>query len=282
MARRGADNSPDRLTGLGTRTAALVVAGWLAVACSGQMSSSETRLSAVPGNQHSVAAEKPATYKLGNPYRIAGRWFHPREEPGYDEVGLASWYGDDFHGRQTANGEVYDMNGLTAAHPTLPMPSYARVTNVENGRSVVVRINDRGPFSRGRVIDLSKQTARILDFKRNGTAKVRVQYVGLAAADGEDGWLTTTVRQNGEPVGPTLVVADSLGDDAGGSQQVLAAPAADATEHQPMLASVSGYAANGGSNAVAETFRLFDAIENAGLAAPVAGAVRRMDVPTSD
>jgi rare lipoprotein A len=274
MARRGADDRPDRaqgrLTSLGTRTAALVAAGWLAAACSGQMSSSETRLSAVPGNQHSVAAEKPATYKLGNPYRIAGRWFHPREEPGYDEVGLASWYGDDFHGQQTANGEIYDMNALTAAHPTLPMPSYARVTNVENGRSVVVRINDRGPFSRGRVIDLSKQTARVLDFKRNGTARVRVQYVGIASAHGEDGWLTTTVRQNGEPVGPTMVAKPP--DGGVSTEQVSVVPNA-MTGDQPTLDPVSVYTVTPGANRVSDAFRLFDehpALRAPGMALPAA------------
>ena len=124
----------------------------------------------------------PATprgvYKVGEPYRIDGVWYRPREDFAYDQTGIASWYGADFHGEVTANGEVFDQEALTAAHPTLSMPSLARVTNLENGRSVVVRINDRGPFVRGRVIDVSRQTARLLGFEAKGTAKVRVAALG--------------------------------------------------------------------------------------------------------
>lgn len=145
-------------------------------------------------------------YKVGTPYRVAGRWYHPKEDLDYDEVGLASWYGSDFHGRRTANGEIFDMTSLSAAHPTLPLPTYARVTNLENGRSVVVRVNDRGPFAHNRLIDLSHRTADVLGFKGQGTAKVRVQYVGIAPLEGNDGqWLTTTVRNDGEPVGPVML-----------------------------------------------------------------------------
>ena len=147
-------------------------------------------------------------FKIGRPYKIAGRWYKPAEDPGYDEVGLASWYGSDFHGRRTANGEIFDMTALTAAHPTLPLPTYARVTNLENGSSVVVRVNDRGPFAHDRVIDLSRRTADVLGFKQDGTAKVRVQYVGMAPLDGNDGhWLTTTVRHDGQPVGPVMMAS---------------------------------------------------------------------------
>ena len=109
-----------------------------------------------------------------------------KEDPNYSAVGLASWYGSAFHGRKTANGEIYDMGELTAAHPTLPLPSYVRVTNLANDRSVVVRVNDRGPFAKGRVIDVSASVADMLDFKRAGTAKVKVQYVGPARMDGHD------------------------------------------------------------------------------------------------
>lgn len=144
-------------------------------------------------------------YKVGRPYTIAGRTYVPREDPNYDAVGMASYYADDFHGRRTANGEIFDMNALTAAHPTLPLPTYARVTNLENGRSVVVRINDRGPFARGREIDLSRRTAEVLGFKHQGLAEVRVQYVGPAPLDGEDDWLTTTVRDGGEIANPVRV-----------------------------------------------------------------------------
>lgn len=125
-------------------------------------------------------------YVVGKPYKIAGKWYKPRLDKGYDKVGRASWYGRTFHGRQTANGEVFDMNALTAAHTTMPLPSYARVTNTRNGRSVIVRVNDRGPFHGNREIDLSKRVAELLDFKKRGTAKVRVQYVGKARIDGRD------------------------------------------------------------------------------------------------
>jgi rare lipoprotein A len=125
-------------------------------------------------------------YQLGKAYQVRGKWYQPKEEPDYSKTGLASWYGSAFHGRKTANGEVYDKYHLSAAHPTFPLPSYARVTNMENGTSVVVRVNDRGPFHEGRVIDVSSKTADLLDMKRTGTAKVRVQYVGKAPLDGND------------------------------------------------------------------------------------------------
>jgi len=124
-------------------------------------------------------ADKPVgTYKVGNPYTINGVWYYPKEDPFYDETGVASWYGEDFHGKQTANGEVYNMQALTAAHRTLPLPSIVRVTNLENGRSMRLRVNDRGPYSRGRILDVSKRAADLLGFQRNGTARVRVQYEG--------------------------------------------------------------------------------------------------------
>ncbi|MHA1165578.1 MAG: septal ring lytic transglycosylase RlpA family protein, partial [Alphaproteobacteria bacterium] len=125
-------------------------------------------------------------YKVGNPYKIGGRTYRPAEQPGYNRVGVASWYGELFHGRYTANGEIYDMNALTAAHPTLPLPTYARVTNLQNGRSLVVRINDRGPYAADRIIDMSRRSAQALGFQRNGTARVRVQYLGRAPLDGND------------------------------------------------------------------------------------------------
>ena len=125
-------------------------------------------------------------YQVGKAYKVKGNWFHPKEDPNYAAVGAASWYGDAFHGRLTANGEVYDMTHLTAAHPTLPLPSYARVTNLANNSSVIVRINDRGPFERSRLIDLSKRAAELLDYQHAGTAKVKVEYVGPAPLHGQD------------------------------------------------------------------------------------------------
>ncbi len=112
---------------------------------------------------------------IGRPYNINGVWYYPRVDFGYRETGIASWYGPGFHGKQTANGEIYDQMALTAAHRTLPMPSLVRVTNLDNGRSIKVRINDRGPFKNGRIIDLSYRAAQLLDFVRAGTAKVNVE-----------------------------------------------------------------------------------------------------------
>ncbi|MEO6607650.1 MAG: septal ring lytic transglycosylase RlpA family protein [Aestuariivirga sp.] len=119
-------------------------------------------------------------YQVGEPYQVGGRWFTPREQPGYDRTGTASWYGEAFHRRRTSNGEYFDMNTLTAAHATLPLPSYVLVTNLENNRNVVVRVNDRGPFVNTRVIDVSKRAADELGYRLKGTAKVRVQYLGPA------------------------------------------------------------------------------------------------------
>lgn len=128
--------------------------------------------------------ESRGVYKVGQPYQIDGVWYYPREDQFYDETGIASWYGSDFHGKTTANGELYDMDTLTAAHRTLPLPVIVRVTNLENGRSLLVRVNDRGPYARGRIIDLSRKAAQLLGFYDRGTARVRVQYEGRAEVNG--------------------------------------------------------------------------------------------------
>lgn len=135
----------------------------------------------------SPQATQPTTggiYKVGNPYQVANVWYYPREQPDYDETGIGSWYGTEFHGRLTANGEIFDRNAITAAHPTLPMPANVRVTNLENGLSVVVRVNDRGPFKNGRIIDLSEGAADKLGYRMSGTARVRVTYLGPAPLNG--------------------------------------------------------------------------------------------------
>jgi rare lipoprotein A len=121
----------------------------------------------------------PGEFKIGQPYEIGGVTYYPREDYSYDETGIASWYGPGFEGKNTANGETFDPNELTAAHRTLPMPSLVRVTNLDNGRSVVVRVNDRGPFAHGRIIDLSRRAAQLLDMHGNGTAKVRVKILEI-------------------------------------------------------------------------------------------------------
>ena len=127
-------------------------------------------------------------YATGTSYKVDGVWYQPREDSAYDRVGTASWYGELFHGRRTANGEIYDMERLSAASPTLPMPVYARVTNLENRRSIVVRVNDRGPYRSNRVIDVSRRSAEALGFRHKGTARVRVQYLGRAPLNGDDSY----------------------------------------------------------------------------------------------
>jgi rare lipoprotein A len=122
-------------------------------------------------------------YKIGKPYPINGVFYYPAVNYSYQESGIASWYGEKFHGRPTANGEIFDMNQLTAAHRTLPLPSMVRVINLENGRALRVRVNDRGPFSRGRIIDLSRRAAQLLGFRYKGTARVRVEILANESRD---------------------------------------------------------------------------------------------------
>src|SRR6202163_2468416 len=146
------------------------------------------------------------TYRVGKPYTVGGRIYVPEEDVNYREEGLASWYGDDFHGRLTANGEVFDMGSLTAAHPTLPMPCYARVTNLGNGKSLIVRVNDRGPYHGNRLIDVSNKAAELLEFKGNGVARVRVEYVGRAPLEGsDDRQLIATLRTGMPAPSPSMV-----------------------------------------------------------------------------
>ncbi|MDR3289659.1 MAG: septal ring lytic transglycosylase RlpA family protein [Rickettsiales bacterium] len=116
-------------------------------------------------------------YKVGKPYDVLGQHYEPFENENYDEKGMASWYGSDFHNKNTSNGEIYNMNDWTAAHRTLPMPSIVKVTNLENGKSVKVRINDRGPFVKDRIIDVSNRVAKELDFHNKGTTRIRVVYL---------------------------------------------------------------------------------------------------------
>src|ERR1700693_5375119 len=146
------------------------------------------------------------TYRVGKPYTVGGRVYIPEEDVNYREEGMASWYGDDFHGRLTANGEVFDMESLTAAHPTLPMPCYARVTNLSNGKSLIVRVNDRGPYHGNRLIDVSNKAAELLEFKGNGVARVRVEYVARAPLEGsDDRQLMATLRTGVPAPSPSLV-----------------------------------------------------------------------------
>jgi rare lipoprotein A len=149
-------------------------------------------------------------YKIGRPYQVNGVWYYPAEDFNYSETGIASWYGDEFAGRPTANGEIFRPNEISAAHRTLPMPSIVRVTNLENGRALAVRINDRGPFAHGRIIDLSRRAAQLLGFYANGTARVRVEILeeesrAMVAATGR---LDAVGKPQAAPVG--MVVAEAL------------------------------------------------------------------------
>lgn len=150
-------------------------------------------------------------YRVGKPYVVGGQTYTPEENRRYRNEGLASWYGDDFHGRLTANGEIYDMEGISAAHPTMPMPSYARVTNLSSGKSLIVRVNDRGPYHANREIDVSAKAADLLGFKRSGTARVRVEYVGAAPIEGtDDRQLIATLREGAPaPVPAGVMVASN-------------------------------------------------------------------------
>ncbi|MGH6924592.1 MAG: septal ring lytic transglycosylase RlpA family protein [Propylenella sp.] len=150
-------------------------------------------------------------YWVGRPYEMAGKLYEPQEDPTYDEIGLASWYGSSFHGRITANGEIFDRNAISAAHPTMPLPSYVRVTNLNNDRSIVVRVNDRGPFKDGRLIDVSEQTAALLGFRRHGLTQVRVEYVSRAPLGGEDKE-TLLATYEGAAERPRITLASAQSD----------------------------------------------------------------------
>ena len=192
------------------RSTPLVLSGVLALFLGGCaesefVASSVKSLSGSPGQS--------GQYKVGQPYQIAGVTYYPQVDYQYTETGIASWYGPKFHGNSTANGEIFDMNEISAAHRTLPMPSIVRVTNLENGRVLNVRVNDRGPFSRGRIIDLSRRAAQLLDFERQGTAKVRVEILAresMALADGKDGIQLASADQAPPPVAaPRMSVTSS-------------------------------------------------------------------------
>lgn len=185
-----------RLVGLG--------AGCLALANCSAGSKVDSKYG-VSASERVVAPGEPVpkgggVYRVGRPYTVAGRTYFPEENTNYTAVGIASWYGDDFHGRFTSNGEIYDKNSISAAHKTLPLPSYVRVTNLSNRRSIVVRVNDRGPFAGDREIDLSYKTAQLLGFHGRGLAKVKVDYVGRAPLNGsDDRKLLATLREGDKP-----------------------------------------------------------------------------------
>ncbi|HEY3694817.1 septal ring lytic transglycosylase RlpA family protein [Phenylobacterium sp.] len=162
---------------------ALLLAGVALSACATVHPTLSNRLptgAAGQASQGTQPAGKGGVYKVGNPYQVGGIWYVPKEDPAYDHTGVASWYGDEFHMKATANGETFDMHAISAAHTTLPMPSLVEVTNLDNGRKLVVRVNDRGPFVGDRIIDLSREAARQLGYDQKGLANVRVRYLGSA------------------------------------------------------------------------------------------------------
>jgi peptidoglycan lytic transglycosylase len=187
------------------RVGALAV-GCLALAhCSGPLGNRELNPRVVEEGE--PVPKGGGMYRVGKPYNINGKTYVPAENPSYRAEGVASWYGRDFHGRLTANGEIYDMYSISAAHTTLPLPCYVRVTNLDNHRSIVVRVNDRGPYHRNRVIDLSIGTAKALEFYDRGLARVRVEYVGPAPIEGsDDTMLMATLREGGPAPAPSRVM----------------------------------------------------------------------------
>ncbi|MFM7347238.1 MAG: septal ring lytic transglycosylase RlpA family protein [Tagaea sp.] len=199
------------------RLGALLAVGLALSGCS-QIKLGATAVKSIQGPGEAPAQAQPraqGTYKVGEPYQIAGVWYYPAEDWTYDETGIASFYGGErtgtnFHGLVTANGELYDMNALTAAHTTLPMPSLVRVTNLENVRSIVLRVNYRGPFVRGRIIDVSRRAAQLLGFEAQGTARVRVEILGdesrqlRASLTGRDDMRTVSAAPR------TAVASDAL------------------------------------------------------------------------
>jgi rare lipoprotein A len=180
--------------------------------CSSQVSSNIDPRYGTSASTRVVGPGEPVpkgggVYRVGKPYTVAGRVYIPEEDVNYSAVGLASWYGTDFHGRYTANGEIFDMNSISAAHKTLPLPSYVRVTNLANRRSIVVRVNDRGPYVGDRVVDLSVKTAQLLGFYGHGVAKVKVDYVGRAPLAGSDDLKLAATLREGTPATPPVMVA---------------------------------------------------------------------------
>jgi rare lipoprotein A len=192
----------------------VILAGLFAANCAGnQVAGRRSKeIGAFPQSKYGPASQRVVAegeevpkgggrHLVGKAYSVAGKRYTPFEKPvGFTQVGLASWYGEAFHGRRTANGEVYDRHSVSAAHPTMPLPAYARVTNLMNSRSIIVRVNDRGPFHGGRMMDLSQTTADALAFRHLGTARIKMEYLGQASLAGsDDKLLLATLRTDGSP-----------------------------------------------------------------------------------
>jgi rare lipoprotein A len=200
----------------------------------------------ITGSSSSSGNGSQGDYKVGKPYRIAGVWYYPAEDFAYTETGVASWYGPKFHGKSTANGDVFDMNELTAAHRTLPMPSMVRVTNLRNGRSLKLLVNDRGPFAHGRIIDVSRRAAQLLGFKSQGTTRVRVEivpdesrrlkYIAL------NGKLPPEEKITAEPAPVQKVAALPLPAAAPGTERIVSTGTISTAAAEPVFVQAGAYA----------------------------------------
>lgn len=204
----GADGALMGNAGSGGRLHPIALLGAMAIGCLPLADCSSAKLFADRHSPHVIADGEPipkggGSYLVGQPYTINGRTYYPSESSTYRAEGIASWYGPDFHGRLTANGEIFDMHGISAAHPTLPIPSYVRVTNLDNRRSMIVRVNDRGPYAHDRLIDVSIGAAQALGFYADGLARVRVEYVGRAPLEGSDDHALLATLREGKPAQPT-------------------------------------------------------------------------------
>jgi rare lipoprotein A len=205
----------------------------------------ETKLAEAETVEKTKSASSYRANGTDRPYVIAGKKYTPQKDPsGYKSEGLASWYGPRFHGRRTSNGEVFDANSISAAHRTLPLPSYARVTNTANGKSIIVRVNDRGPFHDNRVVDVSQRTAELLDFRNKGMAKVEVEYVGPAKEEGSDNQrllatLTDKTRSIASSAATMLASLVPGGDKEPQAPQTTATPAANPVSTPEVSASVA-------------------------------------------
>lgn len=218
-----------------TRCVGVAICGMALASCMATVDSKY----GVKSSQRVVANGQPVpkgggTYRVGDPYMVGGKTYVPREDTRYRAEGQASWYGSDFHGRRTANGEVFDMYSISAAHPTLPLPSYVRITNLENHRSIVVRVNDRGPYHDNRVIDVSVRAAKLLGFYDKGVARVRVEYVGKASLNGSDDTkLAETLRSN-EPITPVARAASAPAPTPALLHTAMSAPPSLITAYAPV------------------------------------------------
>jgi rare lipoprotein A len=262
--------------------------GAIALGCLWLANCSASKVLSDKYSQRVVADGEPVpkgggAYKTGQPYTINGQTYYPADDPSYRQEGIASWYGPDFHGRLTANGEIFDMHGISAAHPTMPIPSYARVTNLNNGRSIIVRVNDRGPYARNRIIDVSIGAANALGFYGDGLAHVRVEYVGRAPIEGSDDRMLLATLREGKPApAPSGVMVASAGPfvpsfrDDGGATPVPA-------ERPFVLGSGSGRVAAQPATVSVATVKVTapSASERTVLRLPAAPAQRLPDLDTA-